>query len=216
MPCSARFSLRLPFSPRSESHVASWEMEKERMWLSFDQVWNRRNDCKEKGEGMKKRLRGNRTVAESQGWPTRPKHLTPHRWTKISSPFRNHLRGSAICAFVTRPGENVHVCVWGGRLGNSCHIFPFSFKTKMQHTPKCARAHLLFVDMLSQAVDYSQYQHREHNKTENNTKKQLHQKFLYFSRPLSWTDATTTTKNLNLKPQCNHLERIYKWFKEKL
>lgn len=25
MPCSARFSLRLPFSPRSESHVASWK-----------------------------------------------------------------------------------------------------------------------------------------------------------------------------------------------
>ncbi len=66
---------------------------------------------------------------------------THHHWTEISMPFRMHRRVLAICAFITRPGENVHASVWGGHLGNSCHVFPFSFKTKVNHTPKCAHTH---------------------------------------------------------------------------
>lgn len=103
-----------------------------------------KNDCKEKGEWEKKIQK----EEQDSCWKLSfcPKTCfclwqSHHHWTEISSPFRIHRRGLAICAFVTRPGENVHASVWGGRLGNSCHIFPFSFKTKMKHTPKCAHTH---------------------------------------------------------------------------
>lgn len=122
--------------------------DSERLWLSFDQVWDGRNDCKEKGDREKK--------LDSCWKPGMTLHelLSPNTyWSMIdpsplSSSFRIHHRGLAICAFVMRPGENAHISVRGGRLGNSCHIFHFSFKTNMEHRPKRTHTYLLFVDML--------------------------------------------------------------------
>jgi len=65
MPCSARFSLRLPFNPRSESHVASWKTARDCDWALIKFEMAEMIAKKREIERKKK----NWTVVESQGWP---------------------------------------------------------------------------------------------------------------------------------------------------